>query len=111
MGQSIHCVLLCETQKDKVKSAIKRSSRSIAEKFRKATLSNNPSKRENAEDKSRKAMNQTKERIAKSSWVQLKRVNHRPSPTLSTRESEWANAEVVLKYGNSVFERIRVDLG
>uniref|UniRef100_M1DC96 Uncharacterized protein n=1 Tax=Solanum tuberosum TaxID=4113 RepID=M1DC96_SOLTU len=48
--------------------------------------------------------------IIRSSWVQLERVNPRPSPTLSTRESEWAKAEVVLKSGNSVFERNRIDL-
>uniref|UniRef100_M1DNG7 Uncharacterized protein n=1 Tax=Solanum tuberosum TaxID=4113 RepID=M1DNG7_SOLTU len=30
-------------------------------------------------------------------WVQLERVNPSPSPTHSARESEWANAEVVLK--------------
>ncbi|KAG5595633.1 hypothetical protein H5410_036865 [Solanum commersonii] len=40
-----------------------------------------------------------------SSWVQPKRVNPRPSPTLSARDSEWAKAEDVLKCGNSVFER------
>ncbi|KAG5631569.1 hypothetical protein H5410_003286, partial [Solanum commersonii] len=43
-----------------------------------------------------------------SSWFLLERVNPRPSPTLSARESEWAKAEVVLKSGNSVFERNRV---
>ncbi|KAG5611033.1 hypothetical protein H5410_022314 [Solanum commersonii] len=41
----------------------------------------------------------------------FKRVNPRPFPTHSTRESEWAKAEVVLKCCNSVFERNRVDLG
>ncbi|KAG5580437.1 hypothetical protein H5410_051064, partial [Solanum commersonii] len=44
-----------------------------------------------------------------SSWFQLERVNPRPSPTLSARESEWAKAEVVLKCGNLVFKRNRVD--
>ncbi|KAG5586079.1 hypothetical protein H5410_046513, partial [Solanum commersonii] len=33
----------------------------------------------------------------RSTWVQLKRVNHNPSPTHSSRESEWVKAEVVLK--------------
>ncbi|WMV09113.1 hypothetical protein MTR67_002498 [Solanum verrucosum] len=46
-----------------------------------------------------------------SSWVHLERVNPRPFPTLSARESEWAKTEVVLKCGNSVFERNRVDSG
>uniref|UniRef100_M1DPW3 Integrase core domain containing protein n=1 Tax=Solanum tuberosum TaxID=4113 RepID=M1DPW3_SOLTU len=44
-------------------------------------------------------------------WVQLERVNPRPSPTHTTRESEWAKAEAVLKCCNSVFERNRVDSG
>ncbi|KAG5571871.1 hypothetical protein H5410_061637 [Solanum commersonii] len=44
-----------------------------------------------------------------SSWVQLERVNPRPSPTLSARETEWDKAEAMLKYSNSVFERNRVD--
>ncbi|KAG5594666.1 hypothetical protein H5410_035898 [Solanum commersonii] len=39
------------------------------------------------------------------SWVQLERVNLRPSPTLSARESEWAKVEVVLKCIKSVLER------
>ncbi|KAG5630764.1 hypothetical protein H5410_002481 [Solanum commersonii] len=38
-------------------------------------------------------------------------MNPRPSPTLLARESEWANAEAVLKSDNSVFERNRVDSG
>ncbi|KAG5610096.1 hypothetical protein H5410_021377 [Solanum commersonii] len=38
-------------------------------------------------------------------------VNPRPFPTHSARESEWAKAEVVLKSGNSMFERNRIDLG
>ncbi|KAG5630849.1 hypothetical protein H5410_002566, partial [Solanum commersonii] len=37
-------------------------------------------------------------------------VNPRPSPTHSTRESEWAKAEIVLKCYTSVFLRNRVDL-
>uniref|UniRef100_M1DYB1 Gag-pol polyprotein n=1 Tax=Solanum tuberosum TaxID=4113 RepID=M1DYB1_SOLTU len=35
----------------------------------------------------------------------------KPSPTLSAQESEWAKAEDVLKYNNSMFERNRVDSG
>ncbi|KAG5571353.1 hypothetical protein H5410_061119 [Solanum commersonii] len=46
-----------------------------------------------------------------SSWVQLERVNPRPFPTHSARESEWAKGEVVLKSGNSVFKRNQVDSG
>uniref|UniRef100_M1DUJ3 Uncharacterized protein n=1 Tax=Solanum tuberosum TaxID=4113 RepID=M1DUJ3_SOLTU len=46
-----------------------------------------------------------------SSWVQLERVNPRPSPTYSARESEWAKAKAMLNCCNSVFERNRVDLG
>ncbi|KAG5590487.1 hypothetical protein H5410_041001, partial [Solanum commersonii] len=46
-----------------------------------------------------------------SSWVQLERVNPRLFPTHSAQESEWAKAEVMLKSGNSVFERNRVNLG
>ncbi|KAG5614988.1 hypothetical protein H5410_014812 [Solanum commersonii] len=38
-------------------------------------------------------------------------VHPRLSPTLSAGESEWAKAEAVLKCGNSVFERNRVDSG
>ncbi|KAG5611015.1 hypothetical protein H5410_022296 [Solanum commersonii] len=45
----------------------------------------------------------------RSSWVLLEKENHRPSPTLSARESEWAKAEAMLKSGNSVFERNRID--
>ncbi|KAG5585768.1 hypothetical protein H5410_046202 [Solanum commersonii] len=46
-----------------------------------------------------------------SSWVQLKRVNPRPSPTHSARQSESAKAKVVLNCCNSVLERNRVDSG
>ncbi|KAG5580416.1 hypothetical protein H5410_051043 [Solanum commersonii] len=46
-----------------------------------------------------------------SSGVNLERVNPRPFPTHSARESKWAKAEVVLKSGNSVFKRNRVDSG
>ncbi|KAG5584835.1 hypothetical protein H5410_045269 [Solanum commersonii] len=44
-----------------------------------------------------------------SSWVQLERVNARPSPTHSARESEWDKAEAALKCCYSVFERNPVD--
>uniref|UniRef100_M1D9Z9 Uncharacterized protein n=1 Tax=Solanum tuberosum TaxID=4113 RepID=M1D9Z9_SOLTU len=44
-----------------------------------------------------------------SSWVQLERVNPRPSPTHSARENEWAKVKVVLKCCNLLFERSRVD--
>ncbi|KAG5610108.1 hypothetical protein H5410_021389, partial [Solanum commersonii] len=60
-------------------------------------------------------MKQTKGQIAEcpvvigSSWVQLERVNPRPFSTHSARESELAKAKVVLKSGNSVFERNQVD--
>ncbi|KAG5605188.1 hypothetical protein H5410_026680, partial [Solanum commersonii] len=40
----------------------------------------------------------------------LERVNPSPFPTHSTRESEWAKAEAVLKIGNSMFDRNQVDL-
>ncbi|KAG5580599.1 hypothetical protein H5410_051226 [Solanum commersonii] len=45
-----------------------------------------------------------------SPWVQLERVNPSPFPTHSSQESEWVKEEALLKSGNSVFERNRVDL-
>ncbi|KAG5615534.1 hypothetical protein H5410_015358, partial [Solanum commersonii] len=40
---------------------------------------------------------------------ELERVNHRPSPTHSARESEWVKAKAVLNWCKSVFERNRFD--
>uniref|UniRef100_M1E0G4 Uncharacterized protein n=1 Tax=Solanum tuberosum TaxID=4113 RepID=M1E0G4_SOLTU len=43
------------------------------------------------------------------SWVQLERVNPKPSPTHSARESEWTKAKVVLHCCLLVFDRNRFD--
>ncbi|KAG5599817.1 hypothetical protein H5410_031187, partial [Solanum commersonii] len=65
---------------------------------RRTTISPNDSKREDAEDK-----------IIGSLWVQLERVNPRPSPTHSARESDWAKVKAGSNCGLSVFERKRFD--
>ncbi|KAG5611013.1 hypothetical protein H5410_022294 [Solanum commersonii] len=86
-----------------IKSAMKRNIQRIAEQFREAVLYRTMI--QNARMLKEKLV------VIGSSWVQLERVNPRPSPTLSDQESEWAKAEVVLKSGNLVFERNQIDSG
>ncbi|KAG5631685.1 hypothetical protein H5410_003402 [Solanum commersonii] len=43
-----------------------------------------------------------------SSWVQLERLNPRPSTTHSARESEWDNAETVLKCATRCSREIKL---
>ncbi|KAG5589813.1 hypothetical protein H5410_040327 [Solanum commersonii] len=94
-------VLECCAQKEKIKSAMKRSSRCVAEQFREVVLYRPMIQN----------VKMLKAKAERSLWVQLERVNPRYFPTHSARESEWAKVEAVLKSDNSVFKRNRVDSG
>ncbi|KAG5580605.1 hypothetical protein H5410_051232, partial [Solanum commersonii] len=98
---------VCQALKEKIKLAIERSSRQVAEWFRNAVLDLPKVVVANATLPS--CFWLARERGIGLTWVQLKRVNPKPFSTHSARESEWTKAKAVLNICLLVFEKNQFD--